>query len=112
MDILHAPWRIQYILAPKPPPGDTSLFARIAQSNDDVANSQIPMHLRLTGQGVWAYWGDQTDFWREVHGRFFPLSGLETILVLTGVTTREQAERYPYRPTHILDSVADIELPE
>ena len=39
-------------------------------------------------------------------------SGLQTILVLTGVTTREQAERYPYRPTHILDSVADIELPE
>ncbi|HET9492606.1 MAG TPA: HAD-IIA family hydrolase [Chloroflexia bacterium] len=39
-------------------------------------------------------------------------SGLETILVLTGVTTREQAERYPYRPTHILESVADIELPD
>jgi ATP adenylyltransferase len=41
MDILHAPWRIQYILAPKPPPGDTSLFARIAQSNDDIANHVI-----------------------------------------------------------------------
>jgi NagD protein len=39
-------------------------------------------------------------------------SGLETILVLSGVTTREQAERYPYRPTHILESVADIEIPE
>jgi NagD protein len=36
-------------------------------------------------------------------------SGLETILVLTGVTTREEAERFPYRPTHIVDSVADIE---
>ena len=35
-------------------------------------------------------------------------SGLETILVLTGVTTRELAERFPYRPTHIRDSVADI----
>jgi ATP adenylyltransferase len=41
MDILHAPWRIQYILAPKPPPGDTSLFSRIAQSNDDIANHVI-----------------------------------------------------------------------
>jgi ATP adenylyltransferase len=41
MDILHAPWRIQYILAPKPPPGDTSLFTRIAQANDDVANHVI-----------------------------------------------------------------------
>lgn len=37
-------------------------------------------------------------------------SGLRTILVLTGVTKREQVERYPYRPTWVLDSVADIEV--
>ncbi|MEO6035501.1 MAG: HIT domain-containing protein [Verrucomicrobiota bacterium] len=37
MESLHAPWRIQYILAPKNPPGD-SLFATIGQSNDDVEN--------------------------------------------------------------------------
>jgi NagD protein len=35
-------------------------------------------------------------------------SGLETILVLTGVTRREDVERYPYRPIHIVESVADI----
>jgi NagD protein len=35
-------------------------------------------------------------------------SGLETILVLTGVTRREDVGRYPYRPTQIVDSVADI----
>jgi len=35
-------------------------------------------------------------------------SGLETILVLSGVTRREDVPRYPYRPTHILESVADI----
>jgi NagD protein len=35
-------------------------------------------------------------------------SGLETILVLTGVTRREDVARYPYRPTQIVDSVADI----
>ena len=35
-------------------------------------------------------------------------SGLETILVLTGVTRQEDVVRYPYRPTHILASVADI----
>ena len=35
-------------------------------------------------------------------------SGLETILVLTGVTRREDVDRYPYRPTHIVESVADI----
>jgi ATP adenylyltransferase len=38
MDTLHAPWRIQYILAPRPPLGDASLFTRVAQANDDVAN--------------------------------------------------------------------------
>ena len=37
-------------------------------------------------------------------------SGLETVLVLTGVTNREQVERFPYRPTHILESVASIEV--
>src|SRR6266700_2535695 len=41
MDSLHAPWRIEYILAPKPPSSDPSLFARIAQSNDDEANYVI-----------------------------------------------------------------------
>ena len=35
-------------------------------------------------------------------------SGMETILVLTGVTRREHVARYPYQPTHIVESVADI----
>ena len=38
MEPLHAPWRIEYILAPKPPLHDQSLFARIAQSSDDEVN--------------------------------------------------------------------------
>ncbi len=37
-------------------------------------------------------------------------TGLETILVLTGVTRREDVEMYPYRPNHILESVAHIEI--
>jgi ATP adenylyltransferase len=37
---LHAPWRIEYILAPKPAL-DESLFTRIAQANDDEANYVI-----------------------------------------------------------------------
>ncbi len=37
-------------------------------------------------------------------------SGLRTILVLTGVTTREQVERFPYRPTWIQSSIADVEV--
>jgi NagD protein len=35
-------------------------------------------------------------------------AGLEAILVLTGVTTREEAERHPYRPSRIVDSVAEL----
>lgn len=38
MESLHAPWRIEYILAPKPAPSDESLFTRIAQSSDDEAH--------------------------------------------------------------------------
>jgi NagD protein len=35
-------------------------------------------------------------------------SGMETILVLSGVTRRADIDRHPYRPTHVVDSVADI----
>ncbi len=35
-------------------------------------------------------------------------AGLHTILVLSGVSTRESAERFPYRPSAIADSVADL----
>jgi NagD protein len=35
-------------------------------------------------------------------------AGLETILVLSGVTTRRDTERYPYRASRIIDSVADL----
>jgi len=36
-------------------------------------------------------------------------SGMETILVLTGVTCRQDVSRYPYQPTYIIESVAEIE---
>jgi NagD protein len=35
-------------------------------------------------------------------------AGLHTILVLTGISTREESERYPYRPSRVVDSVADL----
>src|SRR6266568_3406399 len=41
MESLHAPWRIQYILAPKPALSEESLFVCIAQSNDDVGNHVV-----------------------------------------------------------------------
>ena len=38
-------------------------------------------------------------------------SGLETILVLSGVTaSAEEVERFPFRPTRIVQSVAELEL--
>jgi ATP adenylyltransferase len=40
MEQLHAPWRIEYILAPKPENAE-SLFTRIAQSGDDESNYVI-----------------------------------------------------------------------
>jgi NagD protein len=35
-------------------------------------------------------------------------AGMETILVLSGVTRAAGIERYPYRPTRVLPSVAAI----
>jgi NagD protein len=35
-------------------------------------------------------------------------AGLRTILVMTGSTRVGQVERFPYRPTHIVESVADL----
>jgi NagD protein len=35
-------------------------------------------------------------------------AGLETILVLTGISTRADIERYPYRPSRVVASVAEL----
>jgi NagD protein len=35
-------------------------------------------------------------------------AGLHTILVLTGVTTPELVERFPYRPSRVVESIADL----
>ena len=40
MESLHAPWRIEYILSPKPETRE-GLFTRIAQSSDDEGNYVI-----------------------------------------------------------------------
>jgi NagD protein len=36
-------------------------------------------------------------------------SGMETVLVLSGVTRREEVSRYSYQPTYVVESVAEIE---
>jgi len=35
-------------------------------------------------------------------------TGLTTVLVLSGVTTREECEQYPYRPNYILNGVGEV----
>jgi NagD protein len=35
-------------------------------------------------------------------------AGMHTVLVLTGITSRPDAERFPYRPSRIVDSIADL----
>ena len=35
-------------------------------------------------------------------------AGMHTVLVLTGITSRDEAERFPYRPSRIVDSIADL----
>jgi NagD protein len=35
-------------------------------------------------------------------------SGLDTVLVLSGVTTEKTMERYPYRPRLVLSGVGEI----
>ena len=35
-------------------------------------------------------------------------AGLETFLVLTGSTGRAEIERFPYRPKHVVESIADL----
>jgi hypothetical protein len=36
-------------------------------------------------------------------------SGMRTILVLTGVTSHKEIERFAYRPTWVVDSITEIE---
>jgi NagD protein len=35
-------------------------------------------------------------------------AGMHTVLVLTGITQRSETERFPYRPSRIVDSIADL----
>jgi NagD protein len=37
-------------------------------------------------------------------------AGMETVLVLTGVTTRDELEQFSYQPNHVVESLAELEL--
>src|SRR5690606_29865080 len=48
--------------------------------------------------------GDRMD--TDIHSGIE--AGLQTVLVLSGIATRESAERYPFRPTLVVNSIADL----
>ena len=60
--------------------------------------------MRLSAGSRVAMVGDRLD--SDIEGA--AAAGLETILVLTGATDRELAERSAVAPGQILDSVADL----
>jgi len=37
-------------------------------------------------------------------------TGMETVLVLSGVTRRDEIQSFPYRPVQVLESIAELEL--
>lgn len=37
-------------------------------------------------------------------------AGVETVLVLTGVSQRSDLERFPYQPSHIFETIGDVDL--
>jgi len=37
-------------------------------------------------------------------------AGMRTILVLTGVTTREVASRFAFQPSQVFESIAEVEV--
>lgn len=84
MESLHAPWRIEYILAPKSPalPGNHSLFAAIGASSDDVGN-----HVLARGRTCYAVLNT------------YPYNGGHLMVV-------------PYRQVPGLDGLSDEELLE
>ena len=61
--------------------------------------NQIGAHSEVT-----AFVGDRMDTDMQAGME----AGLKTFLVLTGSTTLEEVERYPFRPGRIVDSIADL----
>jgi len=80
MDVLHAPWRIEYIRAPKPPASDVSLFTSIGQSSNDEAN-----HVIARGRTCFALLNQ------------YPYTGGHLMVV-------------PYKQTEDLDQLTDEEM--
>lgn len=66
-----------------------------------VAKNQLGAHAKDT-----VMIGDRMD--TDIIGGME--AGMETILVLSGVSSRETITEFPYRPTYVFDNVGDIDL--
>jgi HAD superfamily hydrolase (TIGR01450 family) len=92
-------------------PGTGSILAAVETASGAAATvgGKPQRHIferarALIGGSRVAMVGDRLD--SDIEGA--AAAGLETILVLTGATDREQAERSSVLPGQILDSVADL----
>jgi NagD protein len=69
-----------------------------------------PLMMRTAQKRLGIHWADtvivgdrmDTDIVAGIEAQ------METVLVLSGVTTREAISLYPYRPSYVLDGVGDI----
>ena len=78
----------------------STLFRRQAEPAHDALGSQRhrrPLGIRSDGR--------RPDGHRCRSGLE---AGMHTVLVLTGITSRPEAERFPYRPSRIVESIADL----
>ncbi|MER2492021.1 HAD-IIA family hydrolase [Catenovulum sediminis] len=66
-----------------------------------IAKNQLGVHSKDT-----VMIGDRMD--TDIIGGLE--AGMDTILVLSGVSDRETVKQYPYRPTHVFADVGEIEL--
>ena len=81
------------------PPASTHLSRQAKPADDALALNAIDAHSETA-----AMVGDRMDT-DVVSGLE---AGMHTVLVLTGITSRAEAERIPYRPSRIVNSIADL----
>ncbi len=88
----------------------TALITRATKAEPYVIGKPNPMMIRYALNRIGAHSettamiGDRmdTDIVAGIE------AGLQTVLVLTGSTKAEEVDRFPYRPSRVIDSIADL----
>ena len=75
-----------------------------------VAGKSNPLMMRTAFNAIDAYSEDSVMIGNNMDTDIIMgiESSLETVLVVSGVTRREDVERYSYGPTRVIESVAEI----